>query len=457
MLEKMFGNLSFNQILLALALVAAFIILAWLARFLIVKYIKNFAAKTKNHLDDVVLAAIQKPLVIIIVLAGLYIGVLTLPRDVDFWFYTLRVLAILLSLMGIYTAAALINAAIKWYKMDVAVNIKNVGFSVKLLNVFLVIVILAAIWLAVIAVLGIWGLKVTAVTDWLGEHGWRIALIIGVAMLLVIAAGEIVPRIVISTLSRRPDESDDEVKKRSDTLSKVLVSTTQIFVFLIAAFMVVSELNIEIAPILASAGVVGVALGFGAQSLVKDILAGLFIILESQYRVGDVVRVAGVSGVVESINLRRTVLRDIDGIVHTVPNGEIRVASNFTKEMSRVNLDISVGYGEDLERVMAVINKVGKNLAEDPKWKPFIIKPPQALRVNNFGASGIEIKIIGDTQPMKQWEIMGELRLRLKKAFDKEKIEIPWPHTKMYFGDAPLRIEYNSRGKDKKNIFTPDA
>jgi len=243
--------------------------------------------------------------------------------------------------------------------------------------------------------------------------------------------------VIVRTLTRRPDETEDEVKKRSDTLSRVLVGTIQVFIFFIAIFMILSELEIDITPILASAGVIGIAIGFGAQSLVKDLVAGVFIIIENHFRVGDVVRIADVAGVVESMNLRRTVLRDLDGIVHVVPNGEIRVASNFTKEWSRVNLNISVAYGENLDHVISVINRVGKELAEDPAWAPLILKAPQVLRVDNLGESGVEIKILGDTKPIRQWDVMGELRRRLKNAFDEAGIEIPWPHTKVYFGNTP--------------------
>jgi small conductance mechanosensitive channel len=210
-----------------------------------------------------------------------------------------------------------------------------------------------------------------------------------------------------------------------------------VIVILVFAFMLLSELGINIAPILAGVGIVGIAIGFGAQSLVKDIIAGLFILIENQYRKGDVVKIADVSGLVEDISLRRTVLRDMDGVVHVVPNGEIRVASNLTKEWSRVNMNISVAYNTDLSHAIAVISRVGEELAKDPQWAPFILTPPKALRIDNLGDSGIEIKILGDTKPIKQWDVMGELRLRLKKAFDEEGIEIPWPHTKVYFGDMP--------------------
>ncbi len=193
----------------------------------------------------------------------------------------------------------------------------------------------------------------------------------------------------------------------------------------------------NIAPVLTGAGVLGLAVGFGAQSLVKDVIAGLFIIMENQYRKGDVVSIAGASGEVEEINLRRTVLRDMDGVYHVVPNGQITVASNYTKQLSRINLNIGVSYDTDLDEAIRVINQVGKDLAADPVWAARIVNPPRALRVDNLGDSAVEIKIIGETKPSQQWDVTGELRLRLKKAFDAAGIEIPWPHTKVFFGNRP--------------------
>jgi moderate conductance mechanosensitive channel len=238
--------------------------------------------------------------------------------------------------------------------------------------------------------------------------------------------------------------------KRSDTLISVIVTTLQIAIIFILFLMILSELGTNITAILTGAGVLGIAIGFGAQSLVKDVIAGLFIIMENQYRKGDVVKIAGTSGVVEEINLRRTILRDLDGIAHVIPNGEIRVASNFTKVWSRVNLNISVSYGTDLDKAMEVINEVGKELASDPKWAPDILTPPKVLRVDNLGSSGIDIKILGETKPIRQWDVMGELRLRLKRAFDREGIEIPWPHTKVYFGNLPEMIVSD---KDNRNKY----
>jgi len=202
----------------------------------------------------------------------------------------------------------------------------------------------------------------------------------------------------------------------------------------VAAVMLLSELGINITPLLAGAGVLGVAIGFGAQNLIRDFLSGLFIFLEDQFNQGDVVEIAGRSGVVEEINLRRTVLRDLDGILHIIPNGEITISSNYTRDWARVKLDVPVAYGEDLDRVIAVINRVGKELAADKEFGPKIKTPPQVLRVQNFGDSGIDIRILGDVKPMEQWTVTGELRKRIKKTFDQEGIEIPWPHVKVYYG-----------------------
>jgi len=157
-------------------------------------------------------------------------------------------------------------------------------------------------------------------------------------------------------------------------------------------------------------------------------------------------KVADVAGLVEQINLRKTVLRDLDGVVHHVPNGEVRVASNYSRHFSRVNLNISVSYATDLDFAIEVINRVCQEMAEEERWHKVTRSVPQVLRVDNLGDSGIEIKIIGDVKPLEQWNVMGELRLRLKKEFDKVGIEIPWPHTKVYFGNEPVQPKKRRAG-----------
>jgi len=278
----------------------------------------------------------------------------------------------------------------------------------------------------------------TPVTDWLLQHGIKILIILLVGILLWFTLRKIIPPLVRRTVARtREKESKAGMEKRTKTLVGVFMGAGKILIGIIIIFMILSEVGIPIGPALAGLGIVGVAVGFGAQWLIRDFIAGTFILLENEYRVGDVVRIADVTGGVEEVTLRKTVLRDLDGILHHVPNGEIRVASNFTRHWSRAHLNISVAYKEDLDRVMAIIRKTWEEVANDPDWGEFLIsKTPWLLRVDAFGDSGIVIKAVGETQPIKQWDVMGELRRRIKRTFDEEGIEIPWPHTKVYFGNS---------------------
>jgi small-conductance mechanosensitive channel len=274
------------------------------------------------------------------------------------------------------------------------------------------------------------------VVNWLIEHGIPILIIVVVGAVLWFALNKFLPPIVRRTVARTGyKESKEGLEKRTNTLLSIFRGMGRVFIVIVVIMMVLDEVGVAITPVLAGFGIAGVAIGFGAQYLIRDLIAGIFIILENQYRVGDVVRVADIGGLVEDITLRKTVLRDLDGIVHHVPNGEIKTASNFTRHFSRVNLNVSVSYGTDLDHAISVINRVGQELAKDEKWRKVIKTPPQVLRVDNLGDSGIDIKILGDVAPIRQWDVMGELRLRLKKAFDAEGIEIPWPHTKVYFGN----------------------
>lgn len=266
------------------------------------------------------------------------------------------------------------------------------------------------------------------VYEWLLSSGIKIALILIGAYLVHKFTQVFIDRIIRKVVISDHFLSKEAEEKRENTLIRVTHGTVHVLVWVLAILMVLSEAGVNIGPLLAAAGVAGLAFGFGAQFLIRDVIAGLFIILENQYRVGDVACLDSTCGLVEDINLRTTILRDLDGKVHHVPNGTFQKASNLSKFYARVNLDIGVDYTSDLEKVIAVVNQVGNDIAQDPKWKDHIIKPPQFLRINEFADSAIVIKILGDTKPLKQWDVMGELRKRLKIAFDKESIEIPFPH-----------------------------
>ncbi len=260
-------------------------------------------------------------------------------------------------------------------------------------------------------------------------HGLRVILIaLAIYVALRILRHVIDPAVRATVARQMEGEPEVEIEKRVDTLGHVIYRTILLVAVLIGLLTILPEFGVNIGALLAGAGLLGLAVGFGAQSLVKDMINGMFILVENQYGKGDVVNIAGVGGLVEDVNLRRTILRDLEGAVHSIPNGEVAVSSNLTRQWSRVNMNVSVAYGEDLERVMAVIDRVGEELAQDPEFGPLIIGAPRALRVDDFGDSGIEIKILGETQPIRQWDVMGEMRKRLKKAFDEEGIEIPFPH-----------------------------
>lgn len=301
----------------------------------------------------------------------------------------------------------------------------------------LVLLILAAVVAIIISKEGVSAaITPEKIQEWLLTNGIVVLAYIIIAYFIYRLVKLFIPRLVIGFVKARGKgrHSKSWFEKRAKTLSNMATWTLGLLIGVIVLFMVLSKLGVNITPLLASAGVAGIAIGFGAQSLIKDFVSGIFISLEDQYNAGDVVKVAGIAGQVEEVNLRRTVLRDLDGILHTIPNGEITTASNYTRDWSRVNLDVPVAYGEDLDKVFAVINRVGKEMAADEYFKTLIKTPPQVLRVQNFGDSGIDIRILGDVRPMTQWEVTGELRKRLKKAFDNEGIEIPWPHVKLYFG-----------------------
>lgn len=267
-----------------------------------------------------------------------------------------------------------------------------------------------------------------SLTPWLLSHGLKIVLILIGAWLITRIAKIFISRLVGQFVSQTYKTRDSQAQeKRVKTLEGVLGGAVKVVIWLMAGLMVISEFGVNIGPLLAVAGVAGIAFGFGGQYLIRDLISGLFVILEDQYRVGDVACVADTCGLVEDINLRRTILRDLDGTVHHIPNGEIAKAANLSKQFSRVNLNIGIDYSSDLEKVIKIVNKIGKELAEDSQWKKDIIKAPQFLRVDDFGDSAIVIKILGDTKPLRQWDVTGELRKRLKIAFDKEGITIPFP------------------------------
>ncbi|MDX9902753.1 MAG: mechanosensitive ion channel family protein [Bacteroidales bacterium] len=267
------------------------------------------------------------------------------------------------------------------------------------------------------------------IIPWLTNHGIRILVIAVLALLIDRVLKRLIVRTVRASVKSDEHTSADAEKKREETLIRIFTGAMNIVIVVVALMMIIGEMGIEIGPLIAGAGIVGLAVGFGGQYLIRDIITGLFLMLENQYRIGDVVDIEGLSGAVEDISLRKTTLRNLDGTVHHIPHGSITKVSNLSKDFARVNIDMGVGYSTDIDHLIKVINETGRELAADPAFSDAIISPPQFLRVNEFADSAIIVKILGDTKPLKQWEIAGEFRKRLKFAFDREGIEIPFPQT----------------------------
>jgi small-conductance mechanosensitive channel len=271
--------------------------------------------------------------------------------------------------------------------------------------------------------------------SWLLRHGIKITVIIVIAWLLNKGACRFIDRIVRKMVVADKYQSVEAEKKREDTLIRIFNGAFSIAIIIASTMMVLQEAGIPIGPLLAGAGIVGLAFGFGGQYLIRDLISGTFIILENQYRIGDVVSFDGASGVVEDISLRMTTLRNQDGVVHHIPHGEVKKVSNHSKDFARVNINVGISYKSDLQHVINVINRVGNEIAEDPGFKHMVIKPPQFLRVEDFADSTLVVKILGETQPLLNWDVTGELRKRLKLAFDKEGIEIPFPQTVVHISN----------------------
>ena len=264
----------------------------------------------------------------------------------------------------------------------------------------------------------------------------KVLIIIVVTWVLLWLIKKAVRKLINARIPRIREESEEQLSSRSETLSGVVNRVISFVAWFIAFMMILTVFGINVAPIIAAIGVAGLAVGFAAQNIIRDYFHGFFIIMEDWFRVGEVATCSGQTGVVDSVGLRRTVLRDLNGTMHVIPNSKIDQTSNMTRDFARINLDVSVAYKENLDRVFQVINDVCKVFKEDSKWGQDMITTPEVVRVNNLGDNGIDIKIVGDTKPMKQWALMGELRKRLKDRFDEEDIEIPWPHTKVYFGNS---------------------
>jgi moderate conductance mechanosensitive channel len=273
-----------------------------------------------------------------------------------------------------------------------------------------------------------------SIQSWINTHWFAVVIVLVAAYVTHRFGAMIVEKVIRRTIRYHAhgDTGEEDNKKRQDTLISMFSTVLRLMVWLVAGFTILGWFGINLAPLIASAGIIGVALGFGAQSLIKDFISGLFIILENQYRVGDVVELDKAQGRVEQITIRSTVVRDLDGSVHYIPNGVIQHTINKTMGFAQINLIVSVPPTSDVDKLSDLVNALGQKMAEEEKWHKKIIDAPHFGGISNFTPTTLEIKITGRTQPNAQWNITNELRRRLLNALNKEGMgaETPKPAAK---------------------------
>lgn len=274
-------------------------------------------------------------------------------------------------------------------------------------------------------------------SGWATQNGVRIVLLLLLAFAASRFAGSVIRRAEHEIVSDT-DPRSFERRKRVQTLGGIFRRLLSILIWAVATLMVMRELDVDITPVLTGAGIVGLAVGFGAQTLVKDIIAGFFLIAENQVRIGDVAAINGIGGAVEEINLRTIVLRDLEGVVHTIANGEIRTLANRTKDFSYYVIDIGVDYDEDTDRIVVAVRETAAVMMAEPAYASSILEPIEVLGVDAFSASEVTLRFRIRTLPLKQWEVGRELRRRIKKTFDAQGIRIPFPQMEITVRQPPV-------------------
>lgn len=269
----------------------------------------------------------------------------------------------------------------------------------------------------------------------LREDAPKIILVLLLAFLLVRLLRAIVSKMALLQGRRLPPGVRAQQVR---TLASVITSVGIFIILFVATLEVLSVLKINLGPLLASAGIAGLAIGFGAQALVRDVINGFFILLENQFDIGDVVRIAGVKGTVEAMNLRQTVLRDDDGTVHVVPNGEIKIVSNTTRDWSQMTMKVVVAYSERSDRVIKLLKEVAADVKHDPEYAADIVSDIQVLGIERVGNGEAEYLLVVKTRANKQWGVGRELRQRIKECFQKNNVQAAAPG-RVYVADQQLR------------------
>jgi small conductance mechanosensitive channel len=399
-------------------------------RFILRRYLHRWAARTDNKFDDRIVAYLENILTPLLLLFILYwlVGFLPLSKNMlanaQKAFLLRQALLVTGILVMAYYTARMVSSLLVLMG-DRKDNWQTILKPFRTLTN--VVFVLPAVALS---------LKVLRID--LSSEGVRLVRIIG-----IIAGAFIISKIVsiaVTQFEHIVEGSNArigaEAQKRARTVGKIISNAALVIIISVSVMMILSEFGMNIAPIITGAGIAGLAVGFGAQNLVRDVISGFFLILEDQIRVGDVAKINGVGGMIEAIRLRTTILRDAEGTVHTFPNGGITSVANMTKEYSYYMIDVGVAYKEKVDDVMKLLEQIGAELEKDPGFAPSLLAPLEIMGVDDFAQSQVTIKIRIKTMPLKQWMVGRELRRRIKNTFDSEHIEMPFPHLSVYLRDA---------------------
>jgi moderate conductance mechanosensitive channel len=421
-MDKLTSMLGFESRYIVYPIVVA--LAGMILRFLIRRYLHKWAAKTETKLDDCIVAYLDNVITPLLLVSILYWLSGFLPLSAKLVVSLQKALLIVGILSAAYYSAKLVISLLALLA-DKQENRRSILKPFRTLSNVIFILIAVAFSLRTLNV------------DFNSE-GIRLIRIVGIT----IGAYVVIKIIAIAVtqfehlVQGANSPIGSEAQKRARTIGKIISNAANVIILGVSAMMILSEFGMNIAPIITGAGIVGLAVGFGAQNLVRDVISGFFLILEDQLRVGDVAKINGVGGTVEAIRLRTTTLRDGEGTVHIFPNGGINSVANMTKGYSYYVIDVGVAYKEKVDDVMELLNQTGKELQSDPKFAPMILAPLEVLGVDDFAESQVTIKIRIKTLPLQQWAVGRELRRRIKNTFDVRNIEMPFPHLSVYIRES---------------------
>ncbi len=444
-MENLTQLLGFDARYLMYPVVA--LLVAAIIRFMILRYLRVLAGRTQTKVDDQAVSYLETLVTPLLLISILYYLSRLLPLSES----TIESIQ-----KGLIVASILLMAFLS--SRFVSSILLTLGSSRERWQRFLQPLRMPVNVLFVLVAIAV-SMKVLDVS--LSHEGARLARIVG-----IIVGAYVLLRIInlaVIQMERLVEDKDtstvSEAEKRAKTLGKIINSAGYVVVIGVAIMMILSEIGMDIMPIITGAGIAGLAVGFGAQNLVRDIIGGFFLILEDQIRVGDVAKINGTGGVVEAIKLRTTILRDLEGTVHIFPNGEIKQVANMTKEFSYYVINVGVAYRENVDEVMDILKSIGDELAQDPEFRPLILDPLEILGVDDFGDSQVTIKTRIKTVPLKQWTVGRELRRRIKNTFDSRGIEIPFPHVSVYFGQEskPFDLSLKKQGRGLDDAAKTDS